>query len=476
MGIVFDQEAADKAAKLNDAMTTLRESFKGVTFSIADKLVPVITKFVEGVSGVITKIRTWMEAHPKLASLITKVVLVLGGLMAVLGPILIILPALAAGFTLLTGPLGLVMAAITGLVALAALVIANWKPITAFFSKLWEDIKGFFTGAFKAMKDAFVFFTSGYIKLWMGLGKAIIKIIVGLAKGIVDKFIGVFDKIKKLTTKLKDGVVGIFNKLKEKVVGASIVPTMVNMVLSQFARLEEGVSEKVSGIKEKTLATWQSTLSQTQEILGRLTGLFDQYYSNRMMQIEVDYEVQRTAIENSMMSEEEKADALVALDAKVDKERKETMRSQAKATKATSLMSAIVNTARAVVEALPNFFLAAAVGVMGAAQAALIAAQPLPSFAKGGRMEAGEAAIVGERGPELFVAPRPGEVVPLRETIGERAGASITLHFSPVFKIITLDPMTTREVTRTKIAPELLEMFRSHIMKPEFKRALGIET
>jgi len=481
MGIVFDQEAADKAAKLNDAMTTLRESFKGVTVSIADKLVPIITKFVEGVSGVITKIKTWMEAHPKLASLITKVVLVLGGLMAVLGPVLMILPALAAGFTLLTGPIGLVAAAVVGLIALVALIIANWEPISKFFSNLWSGIKGFFIDAYTAIKDGLIAFVTGYIKLWTGLGGAVVKVITGLLRGIIGKFTGAFDKVKELATKLKDGVVGIFNKLKEKVVGGSIIPNMVNMTLMQFDRLDEGIREKVSGMSDNMLEQtkkWQmnfeETLNATQDVLGRLDGVFGQYHANRLQQMDIEYEAQRTAIENSIMSEEEKAEALADLDKKVDKERKKALRSQAKAEKATSLMAAIVNTARAVAKALPNIPLAITVGVLGAAQVALISAQPLPSFQRGGRIE--EAGIVGERGPELFIPERPGEIVPLREAIRERVGASITLHFSPVFKITTLDPMTAREVTRTKIAPELLEMFRSHIMKPEFKKALGIET
>jgi len=97
MGIVFDQEAANKAANLQDAMTTLKGSFKGVTNTLAETLVPTITKVVQKISDIVIKVKDWMKEHPKLAGTITKVVLVVGGLMAVLGPLVMILPALVSG-------------------------------------------------------------------------------------------------------------------------------------------------------------------------------------------------------------------------------------------------------------------------------------------------------------------------------------------------------------------------------------------
>jgi hypothetical protein len=63
---------------------------------------------------------------------------------------------------------------------------------------------------------------------------------------------------------------------------------------------------------------------------------------------------------------------------------KEIKRKQAEADKRKAIFDAIVGTAVAVIGALPNFVLAAIVGALGAAQIALIAAQPIPKFAKGG--------------------------------------------------------------------------------------------
>ena len=63
---------------------------------------------------------------------------------------------------------------------------------------------------------------------------------------------------------------------------------------------------------------------------------------------------------------------------------------------AAALFGAIVNTARAIAEALPNIPLSVAVGIAGAGQVAAIASQPLPELAEGGIAYGDTIARVGE--------------------------------------------------------------------------------
>lgn len=57
LGIVFDQEAADKAAELTDSLTTLKGAVKGVTMSVAEKLVPALTIFVDAITVAMTNVK-----------------------------------------------------------------------------------------------------------------------------------------------------------------------------------------------------------------------------------------------------------------------------------------------------------------------------------------------------------------------------------------------------------------------------------
>lgn len=53
---------------------------------------------------------------------------------------------LALNLAMFANPVGLVIAGITALVAIAAVVIAAWDPVTEFFGDLWETIKGVISG------------------------------------------------------------------------------------------------------------------------------------------------------------------------------------------------------------------------------------------------------------------------------------------------------------------------------------------
>lgn len=50
LGIIFDEEAAAKAAKLKDAQTALKGSIQGVSIAILNDLIPVLTKVTKGMT------------------------------------------------------------------------------------------------------------------------------------------------------------------------------------------------------------------------------------------------------------------------------------------------------------------------------------------------------------------------------------------------------------------------------------------
>lgn len=118
LGYSFDQEAADGAARLVDAQTDLKTSVAGLGISISQTLSPHISKLTENLAETIGKVSAWIKEHPKLTGIIAKAVLGLGAFLAIMGPIMImlpgivlILPKIAIGIKLLLGPIGLVIAA-----------------------------------------------------------------------------------------------------------------------------------------------------------------------------------------------------------------------------------------------------------------------------------------------------------------------------------------------------------------------------
>lgn len=107
------------------------------------------------------------------------------------------------------------------------------------------------------------------------------------------------------------------------------------------------------------------------------------------------------------ISEKELADKKAALELK-----------QAKYAKAQALITAAINTALSIINAMAttpfpaSIAMAALAGAMGAAQIGIIAAKPLAQYAKGRKGGKGEYALVGERGPEIMYVPDGASIVP----------------------------------------------------------------
>lgn len=153
----------------------------------------------------------------------------------------------------------------------------------------------------------------------------------------------------------------------------------------------------------------------TSSIFSIITAGFDKQKNALQEQIDKSEELKNAEIdriESSTASEEEKAARIAVVNAKAqaDKERlekkqKELDKKKAIADKQKAIFDIILNTAIAVVKALPNIFLAVATGVVGAAQLAAVLAQPIPKFAIGTNYSPEGLAYVGEKGQELVVTP-----------------------------------------------------------------------
>jgi hypothetical protein len=137
------------------------------------------------------------------------------------------------------------------------------------------------------------------------------------------------------------------------------------------------------------------------------------FNSNRLDEIDQWEARQREEIENSILSEEEKDAKLQALEEEAAKREQDAKRRQAKQNKALGIFNIIISTAQAIMKAwaeLPWVMAAvqsAVIGTLGTAQAAVVAAQPIP-LAKGGFVESvpgGVNTIVGEGRQDELVLP-----------------------------------------------------------------------
>jgi hypothetical protein len=512
---------------------TLMGRLEDLWVMLGSKLVPVVTKIVGKLQEVVSNISDWVEANPALTSRLVKFVAIAGSLMLILGPMAIVLPKIVAGITamkaaavLMTGPFGLA-AVVIGTLALGIATLAkNLKEAKKAMSDMVVEANIFADGAKNFVKlwtiaraeggETFGQFDKLFKRFkgnWEKILGAIIRdpkfaslkgLLLDIASGVktIDKegkelsitlpnsFLKIGESGEKAGKKVSIGWGWILKAVHEASVAAGklqeagrkmggILPgtaiEMPKFVLGteEFETFAEFQKAWLAELQEKWQASWENTVLIAQEVVGGLSTIFGQLSQNRIMQIDNEFEAQKKAIENSLMSEEEKSRALSALDAKTEKERKKALRSAAKSEKMTSLLIAIVNTAAGITKALStlNIPLAITIGILGGIQAATIAAAPLPSFAEGGDIGT-RGGIVGEEGPELFVPRRPGTIIPLKEAARGAGGFVFAPVISPVIQIDAMDSMDIDNFMRNKGIPSIVEALRMNIQLEEFQKAL----
>jgi hypothetical protein len=117
-GRVVSTEAAKAADDFNDRLLELEGSVKGVAGAVGNALIPPLTTLITQVTQVVAATGQWVAAHPDLVKWIGAAAVAItgaGGLLLGITGVMAILPQLTVAFTVMTGPIGLAVAAVAGL-------------------------------------------------------------------------------------------------------------------------------------------------------------------------------------------------------------------------------------------------------------------------------------------------------------------------------------------------------------------------
>jgi TP901 family phage tail tape measure protein len=246
------QEVADKQMQsLAARVDKLKSEIWDVAIAIGERLVPYIEKLMEKVKQLID----WFNnLSPEMQETIIRAAL----LVAAIGPLLWILgtlfgivykvqmgfmflaktviPLLIKGVVLLgkaflflvTNPVGLIILAITALIAIGYLLYKNWDKVKEKVIEIWQVIKDWFIETWEAIKawfaDTWQSMKNKAIEIWEGIKTWLIETwgsikqkAIDIWEGIKNWLVTTWENIKQTAINIWEGIIQWFKDLPERI-------------------------------------------------------------------------------------------------------------------------------------------------------------------------------------------------------------------------------------------------------------------
>lgn len=246
-GLILSQEELDTANELNDTLDLMKAETMAGLMKVGAQLAPVLVPMFKAISEAISGVIGWFQG---LDSTTMATILTVLGIVAGVAPVLIFVGKLATGisalmsvvgalgpvFAILTGPIGLTIAAIAAVIAIIVLVVKNLDWFKQMASNVGAALKTIFTGAAKGIVTALSGVIIGIKNIFtsvFGFLAGIPSKMMGFGKNIIDGLInGIKAKVKAVTDAVRNIGSAITGKIKNILGIAS--PSKVMMEMGEY--------------------------------------------------------------------------------------------------------------------------------------------------------------------------------------------------------------------------------------------------
>lgn len=278
-----DGTAEDMAATMQDnlagQLTILKSQIQELAISIGDALMPVIRSIVSKVQAFVDRLNSMDEGTRNM-------IIRIGVFVAALAPFLVIVGTLisktgtaiktfssmgkavmklSADAGGLSGIMGKVGAAISGISAPVLIVVGVIAALTAAFVYLWKTNEGFrdaILAIWQRIKDAFANFTQGIVDRLNALGFDF--------ENFTEVVKAVWDKFCALLAPVFEGAFAVIASVLETVLG------VITGILDVFIGIFTGNWEQAwNGVKEIFFSIWNGIKGVFEAVIGAIRGIAD---------------------------------------------------------------------------------------------------------------------------------------------------------------------------------------------------------
>lgn len=324
LGIIMSEDQVMALAELNDSWSTLKTQFEAVGNMIMATLAPALQNLIDNISDklpaatqyITDMVKAFLELDPSTQTFILSAI----GLLAALGPIILVFGKIAAGISAVigwvsgiiaawgalgagTGTLGGILTAVFGSIGgVVVAVIAIIAALILIFKHLWDTNEEFKAGViaiWEAIKAAvlpiiqsiwdflvlvftevstFIMANMGTIQEIFTTAWLIIQEIFKLAlQAIIDNMTPVIEFLKKLWKDWGDTIVGFFKLTWENIkVVIETALGIISGVLKIGLGILKGDWETVwEGIKQVFKSIWDGIVGIVENSWKAITGIVD---------------------------------------------------------------------------------------------------------------------------------------------------------------------------------------------------------
>lgn len=306
------QEAAQKMKdNLKGALENLSGAFETAQISIGNALAPAIRKIAEALQGLIDRFNNLSPATQKFMAIGAAITAVITGLVAAFGIVLAViggavtgfgtlvsvfpgiltgLAAIRTAFAVMTGPIGLAVAAV---VAAGVAIYKNWDTIKAKTLEVWGVIKQWLSTTLESIKQSFSdvwnnikSFTSSTwdsikqttVNVWNAIKTGVMAIITPFINGIKNLFNGMKDGLQQIFNGLKQFFSGVWQAIKNIFLGAVLL--IVDLVTGDFKNLSNDARAIFNNLKNALSSIWNGIKQVFSGAVSAIKGFVSAAWSN----------------------------------------------------------------------------------------------------------------------------------------------------------------------------------------------------
>lgn len=260
----FEKTSQSASFKMTQGLNAMKSSLLSVGQVILTAIAPAVQKLGAFFTSLSEKFQALSPTTQKIIVAFAGIVAALGPVIAIIGTLLTMAPAIGAAFTLMMGPVGLVIA---GLTAISVVIYKNWSGIKAALVKIGNYFIELYNNSLPIQLAVNLLIMQ--FKSFLAVGKFVFKTIVNVFKlfgqsvmtifgSVADIIMGVFtfdkDKIMKgfnnLSSGLKSNLTKAFDDIGNdaKILGENVVDNFNEAIKSkQIAKLSVETSGSTNG-------------------------------------------------------------------------------------------------------------------------------------------------------------------------------------------------------------------------------------